>query len=78
MQTANVNKRFTTFPTIIKHEKHTIDNRAKISGTSDEFLWSQFLGPLMNSFALSKKFKDNGSTSHDKVHKNAINQNEKP
>ena len=50
----------------------------------------KFLGPQMNSFGLnfwdlwwipsllSKKFKDNGSTSHDKVHKNAINQNEKP
>ena len=27
----NVNKRFMAFPTMIKHESHTIDNRAKIS-----------------------------------------------
>ena len=40
MQTENVNKRFTTFPTMIKHEKHIIDNRAKISESSDEFLHS--------------------------------------
>ena len=40
MQTENVNKRFTTFPTMIKHEKHIIDNRAKISESSDEFLRS--------------------------------------
>ena len=39
MQITNVNKRFTTFPTMIKHEKH-IDNRAKISENSDEFLLS--------------------------------------
>ena len=30
----------TTFPTTIKHEKHTIDNRAKISDNSNEFLRS--------------------------------------
>ena len=40
MQTENVNKRFTTFPTMIKHEKHIIDNRANISESSDEFLRS--------------------------------------
>ena len=34
----NVNKRFTNFPTMIKHEKHIIDNRAKISENSNEFL----------------------------------------
>ena len=39
MQKTNVNKRFATFPTMIKHEKH-IDNRAKISENSDEFLRS--------------------------------------
>ena len=31
IQIANVNKRFANFPTMIKHEKHIIDNRAKIS-----------------------------------------------
>ena len=37
MQITNVNKIFTTFPAMIKHEKH-IDNRAKISENSNEFL----------------------------------------
>ena len=37
MQIANVNKRFTTFPTIIEHEKH-IDYRAKISENYDEII----------------------------------------
>ena len=32
-----VNKRFATFPTMIKHEKH-IDNRTKTFENSDEFL----------------------------------------
>ena len=55
MQITNVNKRFTTFPTMIKHEKH-IDNRAKISENSDEFLRSlvkslkiKFLHPMKRS-----------------------------
>ena len=30
-QIENVNKRFTAFPTVIKHEKDIIDNRAKNS-----------------------------------------------
>ena len=39
-QITNVNKRFTTtFPTIIKHEKH-IDNTAKNPENSNEFLRS--------------------------------------
>ena len=52
MQVTNVNKRFTTFPTMIKLEKH-IDNRVKISENSDEFLCSlvkslkiKFLHPM--------------------------------
>ena len=52
MQITNVNKRFTTFVTTIKHKKH-IDNRAKISENSHEFLRSfvkslkvKFLHPM--------------------------------
>ena len=55
MQITNVNKIFTTFPTIIKHEKH-INNRAKISENSDEFLRSlvkslkiKFVHPMKRS-----------------------------
>ena len=43
----------TAFPTIIKHEKHIIDNRAKISENSNDFLRSlvkslkiKFLHPM--------------------------------
>ena len=39
MQITDVNKRFLAFPTVIKHEKH-IDNKAKISENSNEFLRS--------------------------------------
>ena len=39
MQVTNVNKRFATFPTMIKHEKH-IHKRAKIAEKSNEFLRS--------------------------------------
>ena len=35
---ANVNKRCTAFPTMIKHENHAIENRANISENSDDFL----------------------------------------
>ena len=52
IQIKNVNKRFTTFVTTIKHKKH-IDNRAKISENSHEFLRSfvkslkvKFLHPM--------------------------------
>ena len=58
MQIANVNKRFTAFPTMmwmIKHEKHITDNRPKISENSNEFLLSlvkslkiKFLHPMRN------------------------------
>ena len=58
MQMTNVNKRFSTFPTMIKHEKH-IDNRAKISENSDEFLRSlvkslkiKFLHPMKRSLRM--------------------------
>ena len=37
IQTTNADKRFATFPTMNKHEKH-IDNRAKISESSNKFL----------------------------------------
>ena len=57
-QIANVNKRFTAFPTMmwmIKHEKHIIDNRPKISENSNGFLLSlvkslkiKFLHPMRN------------------------------
>ena len=58
IQKTNVNKRFATFPTMIKHEKH-IDNRAKTSENSDEFLRSlvkslkiKFLYPLKRSMRM--------------------------
>ena len=65
MQITNVNQRFATFPTMIKHGKH-IDNRAKISKNSDEFLWSlvkslkiKFLHPINTSIRmLSFKMKN--------------------
>ena len=66
IQTANADKRFTTFPTMNKHEKH-IDNRAKISESSNKFLHS-----------LVKSLKINGSTSHENFYENATIQNEKP
>ena len=66
MEITNVNKRFTSFPTMIKHEKH-LDDRAKISENSDEFLHS-----LVNGFKI--KFLH----PMKKVHGNAINQNGKP
>ena len=59
MQTKNVNKRFTAIPTMIKHENHTIDNRAKISENSNDFL--RFF---------SKEFEAKVSPSHEKVHEN--------
>ena len=39
MQITNVNKKSTAFPTIptmIEHEKHIIDNRAKISENAND------------------------------------------
>ena len=58
MQITNVKKRFTIFPTMIKLEKH-IDNRAKISENSDEFLRSlvkrlkiKFLHPMKRSMRM--------------------------
>ena len=58
MQITNVKKRFTTFPTMIKLEKH-IDNRAKISENSDEFLHTlvkrlkiKFLHPMKRSMRM--------------------------
>ena len=53
VQITNVNKRFTTFLTMIKHEKH-IDNRAKMSENSDEFLRS-LVKSLKIKFLHSKK-----------------------
>ena len=53
MQIKNINKRFTAIPTMIKHENHTIDNRAKLSEKSNDFLRSlvkslklKFLHPM--------------------------------
>ena len=58
MQITNVSKIFTTFPTIIKHEKH-INNRAKIYENSDEFLRSlvkslklKFVHPMKRSMRM--------------------------
>lgn len=42
MQITGFNKRFTTCPTMIKHEKNIIDNRAKMPENSNEFLCSLF------------------------------------
>ena len=56
IQITNVNKRFTAFPTMMKHENHTIDNIAKISENSNDFLRSlvkslkiKFLHPMSRS-----------------------------
>ena len=38
MQITNGIKRFTAFPTMIKHEKHVIDNRENIPENSNDFL----------------------------------------
>ena len=38
MQITNVNTRFTTFRSMIKHERHIIDSSAKISENFGEFL----------------------------------------
>ena len=65
-QITNVNKRFTTtFPTIIKHEKH-IDNTAKNPENSNEFLRSLVKILKIKSFIL-----------RDKIHENVIIENEK-
>ena len=58
MQIINVNKGLTTLPTITKHEKN-IDNRAKISENSNEYLRSlvkilkiKFLHPVKRSMRM--------------------------
>ena len=66
MQKKNANKRFLTFPTMIKHEKY-IDNKEKTSENPDEFLRS-----------LVKSLKIRFLYPIKKVHENAIIQNEKP
>ena len=55
----NVNKRFTNFRTMIKHEKHIIDNRRNISENSNEFLCFsvkslkiKFLHPIRRSMRM--------------------------
>ena len=35
IQITNVNKKFTNFPTMIKHEKYIIDNKEKLSESSN-------------------------------------------
>ena len=60
MLVTNVNKKFTTFPTMIKDEKHIIDDRAKIiSEDSNEYLPSlirslkiKFLHPMRRSMRM--------------------------
>ena len=59
IQIANVNKRFTAFTTMIKHENHTIDNISKISENCNDFLWSlvkslkiKFLHPMRRSMRM--------------------------
>ena len=51
MQITNVNTRFTTFWSMIKHERHIIDSSAKISENFGEFLKT-----LVKRF--NKKFED--------------------
>ena len=66
MQITNVNRRFKAFPTMIKYENHTIDNRAKISENSNDFLGSlvkslkiKFLHPMRRSmWMISIKMKN--------------------
>ena len=59
MQIKNVNKRFKAIPTMIKHENHTIDNRAKLSENSNDFLRPlvkslklKFLHPMIRSMRM--------------------------
>ena len=66
MQKTNANKRFATFPTMIKHEKH-VDNKEKTSENPDEFVCS-----------LVKSLKIRFLYPIKKVHENAIIRNEKP
>ena len=71
MQKTNV-KRFATFPTMIKHEKH-IDNRAVTSENSDELLRSlvkslriKFLYPIKRSMRmLSFKMRNHRGLKKD-------------
>ena len=60
-------KVFAALPTMMKHEKHIMNNKANLSKNCDDFLRS-----------LGKKFEDKVFTSREKVHENAIIQNEKP
>ena len=66
MQVTNGNKRFTKFPTMTNMKNILLITEIK------------FLRSLMDSCALQIKFGENIPTFHDKVHENAINQNEKP
>ena len=59
MRVTNVNEKFATFPTMIKHEKHIIDNRAKISENSNKYFPSlvktlkiKFLHPMRRSMRM--------------------------
>ena len=54
MQITNVNKRFRTFTTLIRHEKH-IDNKAKISKNCNEFLHSLVKGLKKNFLHLNRE-----------------------
>ena len=59
MQITNINKRFTAFQRMIKHEKHIIDNRTKISENSKDLICSlvkslkiKFLHPMRRSMRM--------------------------
>ena len=79
MQITNVHKRFTAFPTMIRHEKHTIDSRAKISENSNDLLCSlvkslkiKFLHPTRRSWQCyhskcetSKSWKISSNSYHE-------------
>ena len=51
MQITNVNKRFTTSPTVIKHEKH-IDNRENFIRSVVKSLKVKFLHPVKRSMRM--------------------------
>ena len=57
IQTTNADKRFTTFPTMNKHEKH-IDNRAKISESSNKFLSFKHIQTAASEHFYNNKISD--------------------
>ena len=73
IQITNVNKRFTAFPTMIKHENHAINTISKTSENSNDFLRSlvkslkiKFLHPMSRSMImLSFKMRNLSDLQND-------------